>query len=343
MPPSQPGKKPIVAFVVVCALAIAIAVGYFAWSRGDQNESVKNPPAPEKSSTRLEVQSQPHLLYRDTSLGPTHGRLVLESLRDPLQRYTSELSCERVHFAAGSGVCLVAERGFATVYRAVTFDEQLAPRHSLSLAGVPSRVRVSPDGRRAGITVFVSGDSYAPGSFSTRTTILDIASGTLLGDLEQYTVLREGKPFKAIDFNFWGVTFSNQREFFATLGTGGKTYLVRGDAETRTARVLHEDVECPSLSPDLTRLVFKKRMPGARLVWKLHVLTLDTLAETALAEERSVDDQADWLDSETVVYGLPSESKPGSTDVWRTAADGSGRPTRLISAAWSPAVVRAGE
>ena len=46
----------------------------------------------------------------------------------------------------------------------------------------------------------------------------------------------------------------------------------------KEARVLRENVECPSLSPDNTRIVFKKRMtdgPGG-VTWRLHVLDLAT-------------------------------------------------------------------
>jgi hypothetical protein len=288
--------------------------------------------------------SRSRVMYRDTSLGRTHGRLVDEFLGEHSSRRITDLTCERVHFAAGNGVCLTAKRGFVTVYGAFTFDGAMKPRHQFSLAGVPSRVRVSPDGRRAGMTVFVSGDSYAPGSFSTRTTVIDTATGESLGDLEQYTVLRDGTPVKAADFNFWGITFAEQNRIYATLGTGGRTYLIEANVDARQATIRHENVECPSLSPDGTRIAFKKRMPseGGRLLWRLHVLDLRTGLETALAESRSVDDQAEWLNTATVAYALPSESTPGSTDVWSVHADGSGSPTRTISAAWSPAFVRPG-
>ena len=191
--------------------------------------------------------------------------------------------------------------------------------------------------------MFVSGDSYAPGSFSTRTTVIDTASGESLGDLEQYTVLRDGTPFKALDFNFWGITFASHNRIYATLGTGGRTYLIEADVDSKRATIRHENVECPSLSPDGTRIAFKKRMAsaGGRLLWRLHVLDLRTGVETALGETRSVDDQAEWLDAGTVTYALPSDSKPGSTDVWSVPADGSGSPANILSAAWSPAFVRA--
>ena len=58
------------------------------------------------------------------------------------------------------------------------------------------------------ITVFVTGHNYTSSSFSTKTILLDMASGDVLGDLEQFTTWREGKRFSASDFNFWGVTFA---------------------------------------------------------------------------------------------------------------------------------------
>jgi hypothetical protein len=62
-----------------------------------------------------------------------------------------------------------------------------------------------------------------------------------------------------------------------------------------------------------------------------------------LAETRSVDDQAEWLDDSTVLYGLPRTGQSGAAtaDIWAVRADGSGAPTVLVADAWSPAVVAA--
>jgi Tol biopolymer transport system component len=108
-------------------------------------------------------------------------------------------------------------------------------------------------------------------------------------------------------------------------------YLVEGDVAARTARVVHSGVECPSLSPDETRIAYKHR-EGDK--WRLQVLDLASGRETVLAETRSVDDQVEWLDDGRILYGLLG-------DIWVVRADGKGRPRIYIPDALSPAVVRA--
>jgi Tol biopolymer transport system component len=200
---------------------------------------------------------------------------------------------------------------------------------------VPSRARVSPDGRYGAVTLFVSGHSYATaGSFSTQTTIIDLARGRKIADLEDFVVTRGGRRVTAIDRNVWGITFARDSDrFYATLATGGKTYLVEGSISARSAHVIHENVECPSLSPDGARVAYKKRGPSSKEPWRVTVLDLATMRETPLAEARSVDDQVEWLDNDRVLYGVDG-------GVWTARADGGGQSTLFIAGADSPAVVR---
>ena len=289
------------------------------------------------------------MLVRGTALGDSYGHVARAWLDDPDgPREVAPLSCDRVHFAAGSGVCLTAERGALTVYRAVLFDGHFAPRKTLTLAGPPSRARVSPDGRKAAFTVFVNGHAYSMPSFTTRTTIVDAITGdSVVDDLEAWPVTRDGAAFKATDFNFWGVTFtSDGKRFYATLGTGGKTYLVEGDFARRQMHVVADDVECPSLSPDGRRIGFKRRDttdPGGRFWWHVAVLDLASGQVRVLpGESRSVDDQVEWNGNDELLYAMPLDSQQSSaeTDVWAIAADGKTPARRLARFAFSPAVSR---
>jgi hypothetical protein len=252
-----------------------------------------------------------------------------------------------VYFAAGRGLCLGHNYfgGVTSSYGEYTFGPDFRVDHTFQQNGLPSRARLSPDGHFGSTTVFVAGDSYADGGFSTRTVLVDAASGATLGDLEQFTILRDGARFQAPDFNFWGITFAkDNNRFYATLGTGGKTYLIEGDLAARQARVLRENVECPSLSPDNKRLAFKKRVgSGTSPTWQLALLDLATMAETPLsAETHSVDDQVEWLDDGHILYSLPDDGPPATiaTNVWVLPVDGSGPPQILLRQAYSPVVVR---
>ncbi|MEV6243054.1 hypothetical protein [Lentzea sp. NPDC051838] len=245
---------------------------------------------------------------------------------------TSGLECARVYAAGGTGVCLGP--ALPGTYQATVLDAASQPTRTVPLDGVPSRARVSASGRMISWTVFVAGDSYNRGAFSTRSGVLDTRTGDLAGNLETFGIDRDGQRYTADDVNFWGVTFAaDDNRFYATLATDGHHFLVEGDFANRTVRTVHDGVECPSLSPDGKRIAFKKRVGDG---WRLSVLSLDGMTETPLAETRSVDDQPAWLDDHTIGYGLP-RADPRHSDVWTVPADGSGAPELLVEDAESPA------
>jgi Tol biopolymer transport system component len=101
---------------------------------------------------------------------------------------------------------------------------------------------------------------------------------------------------------------------------------------TRSVAVLRDNVECPSLSPDGTRIAYKRR-DGKPWRWRLHVLDVRTGADVATAERRPIDDQAEWLDNARVLYGI-------GTDVFVVPADGGGRVQRFLADAASPSTQR---
>ena len=180
------------------------------------------------------------VLLRHTALDESFGVASVQRLSvDDDERRATPLRCDRLHFAVDRGVCLTTDR-FYTTHSVMVFDDEFTPIHRLPLSGVPSRVRLSPDGRLAAVTVFVSGDSYADEGFSTVTSIVDTYSGERrVPNLEEFEVRRNGTRFLAVDFNFWGVTFAADSDrFYATLGTGGAVYLVEGRVSTRSAAVV---------------------------------------------------------------------------------------------------------
>ena len=283
--------------------------------------------------------ARPYVVYRalDEQAGPSHlGELTSTGAADPgrVRRGTGRL-CERVHATAQGGICIARSRSLTGGYEARLLGPDGRVRHTVRLDGVPSRTRVSADGRYGATTAFVTGHSYAaPGSFSTQTLLIDMRRGETIADLESFTVWRSGRVVDAADVQFWGVTFARDSDtFYATLATAGKTYLIKGSVGRRTATVIRENVECPSLSPDGTRIGYKRLVGEKGRTWRFHVLDLASGADVALAETRSVDDQLEWLDDRSLLYHA-------GHDIWTVPADGSGAPRRFLADADSPGVVR---
>ncbi|GGW20960.1 TolB-like translocation protein; signal peptide [Streptomyces capoamus] len=327
----------LVSAVAVLA-AVALASVLHASARADRRD---RPQAggPRVASGPVALRGAGRLVFRNMAWGPHRDELTAVPAGDPDgPRTAAGLKCLRFHAASGTGVCLQAVHGpVSDTYRALILDARLRTVHRYDVPGIPSRARVSPTGHFAAWTAFVGGDSYAGTDFSTRAAIVDTRSGELIPSLEAFRIVRDGRTYRSADVNFWGVTFAaDDRTFYATLATGGRTYLVRGDLRRRTVTTLHANVECPSLSPDGTRVAYKKRVSGLPkdAPWRLYVLDLRTLRETPLAEPRSVDDQAVWKDARTLVYALPGDY---GADLYQVPADGSGRPRRISRAAVSPA------
>lgn len=297
-------------------------------------------PAVTAGAVTLAAAGRRELVFRNMAWGPHRDELATVPADRPAgPRTASGVRCLRFHAAGGTGICLQSVHGAVQdTYRAVVLDARLHERRHYALAGIPTRARVSPDGRMVAWTVFVSGDSYAGTNFSTRTSVLDTRTWHLDANLEDFRIIRQGHVHHAADVNFWGVTFADDTRFYATLATGGHTYLVRGDTATRTVRTLRTNAECPSLSPDGRRLVYKKRVAGRSpdAPWRLYALDLRTLRETPLAETRSVDDQVLWRDARTVLYALPGDY---GADLWTVPADGTGTARRLMTAALAPAYI----
>ncbi|MFG2607822.1 TolB family protein [Streptomyces sp. NPDC048514] len=328
--------------VLVAAVAVLAAVGLasvlHASARADRRDHTRA-GGPRVTPGAVTLTGHGRVVFRNMAWGPHRDELVSVPADDPSgPRTASGVKCLRFHAASGTGVCLQAVHGpVSDTYRAVVLDARLHTVDRYDVPGIPSRARVSPTGHFAAWTAFVGGDSYAGTDFSTRAAIVDTRSGELIPSLEAFRIVRDGHRYRAADANFWGVTFAaDDRTFYATLATGGRTYLVRGDLRTRTVTTLHANVECPSLSPDGTRVAYKKRVAGlpADAPWQLYVLDLRTMRETPLAEPRSVDDQVLWRDTRTLVYALPGDY---GADLYQVPADGTGRARRIASAAVSPA------
>jgi hypothetical protein len=257
--------------------------------------------------------------------------------------HVTDRRCDRVHAAGSRVLCLEGDGAVAGAIAATVLDDRLEEVAGFGGAGRPSRARVAADGRHAAYTAFVEGHSYLDeGGFSTVTAVVDLPAG-LHTNLETYTLVRDGRPWSPVDVNIWGVTFAPDSDrFWATVSSDGRTWLVEGDARERRLRVLAADAECPSASPDGSRLVYKQRRSGGfgqpdRFGLVVHDLASGT--RRPLDDAGHVDDQVEWLDDDTVLFGRIGTD--GRSTIWSFDLDETGTPRPFLRDASSPAVVLA--
>ncbi len=334
-------RSRLVAILAAGVLCLGLAVGYFVHIRSTTVAEVAGASQP-ASADPAQVLAAPRVVFRNSALGNDYGRLAAVSLSNPGgPRAIYDISCERAYATAESGICVTATRGVAQSYGVSMLGPQLTPISSTELFGLPSRARLSQDGSLVATTTFVTGHSYAQATFSTETIIR--RNGKSLGNLETWDATIDGNSLTAADRNFWGVTFSRDDDtFFVTGASGGTTWLMKGSLSAKRLTALRTDAECPSLSPNETKIAYKKRLgskkPG---VWRIAVLDLATGQETLTADTRSVDDQVEWLDDNTLLYAMPRTGADATTsDIWAVPADGSGAANVFIAQGSSPAVVR---
>ncbi|WP_167137909.1 hypothetical protein [Diaminobutyricimonas sp. TR449] len=325
----------LLAAIAAVVLVGATLYGVLQWQRTQQPPFVAS-TVPVASGPELDG---PRIVFRNTASGEGYGHVAAVPLGNPgAPRSVGDMVCDRVDATSAATICLRTKRGIVTTFEAELYTDQALAR-SWPLAGIPSRTRLSSDGDLVATTSFVTGHSYAAVGFSTETVVTD-ASGTSHGNLEEFTLTVDGAPLFAIDRNLWGVTFTDDgNTFYATAASGGRTWLVEGDLERRTLIAVREGAECPSLSPDGTRVAYKKNVgTGSEVRWSIAVYDFATGEETLLPVE-TVDDQVEWLDDDTLLFGLARADTPGDSDIWAVTADGGSEPRLLIEHAWSPAVI----
>ncbi|MFF1382991.1 TolB family protein [Arthrobacter sp. NPDC058288] len=337
------GRQRWIILLVITAVVLAGAGSYavIAFQRFQESRSAASAVSVASGGV---LPAAAFVLFRNTAPGQGYGMAATVPLGEPAgQRYLAPEACDRIYGTARTIVCLKTNRGLVTNFEALLLNRDWQTTSRWAVPGMPSRTRMSADGSLVSATVFVTGHSYGASGFSTETSISRTDGSPVTGSLEGFALLVNGAQVTAADRNIWGVTFvpGDGDAFYATAASSGRIWLVKGSISARTLTAIHDGVECPSVSPDGTRVAYKKNT-GTPLAahWKIAILDLADGNETVLSEARSVDDQVEWLDDGTLLYGLPRDGAEGDSDIWQIGADRSARASLYIEHAWSPSVVR---
>lgn len=336
----------LVAFVAVAVVAATAASAYAVREYRRYQREHSAPPTVERTTVDS-IEAGPRIVFRHTGIDNKTGLVAMVALDDPSgPRAFTDVPCDRVYAVPGEASCLQTERGVVTKYVAQQLDADWQVADRAPLPGLPSRTRLSPDGTLVASTSFVTGHSYMTSGFSTATEVREVgADGNVdrgFGNLEKFKLKIDGKQVAPTDRNFWGVTFLDDDTFLATVETGGQTYLAKGGLQDKAIGTIAENAECPSVSPDRSRVAFKidRDADSDGKQWGLAVLDLDTGERITLdGAPEGVDDQVEWLDEDTLLFGLPRKDEPGITDVWSLDTEPDAQPQLLIEQAWSPSVI----
>jgi hypothetical protein len=160
---TAPRNKARAAFLLATIASILAVLVYVAVTTSSDSSKGEAARTANHVEFVASIPAAPFVLFRDASPGDLYGRLAL--VRLPLSeqaRQIAPLSCEHVHYASGWGVCMVTDEARLPVrYEAYVFDRSFTRGPAIPLTGPPIRARVAPDGRRAALTVFERGHSYA--------------------------------------------------------------------------------------------------------------------------------------------------------------------------------------
>lgn len=254
------------------------------------------------------------------------------------ERHITDFECSRLDLNQNGGICLSATAGLGGSGRGYLLDPSLSEVFRFGV-NRPSRAAVSPDGAVVAWTGFSLGHDYLnAGEFATTTQLISVDRKIGVNLESGFRTFRDDLQVDAFERNYWGVTFVDSDRFFATLGLGDETSIVEGRVSNSRIDVVFDNATCPEVSPNGETIVAKERRGD---FFQLVAIDLATGIRRDLAEPRSVADQVEWADDDTVVYALPNTEEGTDAqpvfDIYALDLAPGSSPRLLVPFADSPA------
>ncbi len=347
----SPNRK----LATISALVMTVAIGYvgFTFVQQSKDLSTRNAEAERRAGEFVDqlaaVDTEPEevvVLQDGDQLainripGDDYGRVITIN-SDVSRTFVPNVRCERYHASGNYGLCLW--KAGEQRYQATLYDVSENVNNDVLSWGVtlPSRARISDDGQYASYTSFASGTGYQDlGSFVTVIEVFETDDPLNRVRLSDFDYSDEDAALLAdIKGKFWGVTWGDDGDFYVTWGNEEEIRIVKGSYADKTLELTDLIGSCPSLSPDGKTLVFKESTANG---FELVALNLETNETTRLAETRSVDDQVEWLNDDTIAYALHVDEDAETQlqpewDIWSLdIADETAEPELLLPQADSP-------
>ena len=160
--PSPPSRSRRLAFAALAAVCLLIAVGFVALTAASQDDDdstgqeLKLPAKPAAGPTaadgaqRATSDSLPPsgIVFQHVERDDAYAHMALTNADASAERRITRLVCERAHFSARRGLCLMSKQGVTGAeFDAQVVDERFRVVGKRSLSGFLSRSRLYPDGR----------------------------------------------------------------------------------------------------------------------------------------------------------------------------------------------------